>query len=412
MLSSISSFEAAGSVQGALTMASDGSITIERFERPGFVRQTASDRPGVAQPVPERDVPVQPWGKILLGALALFMLLMSAWESHWRAFGATPAYRNSDGLWAMQRRRIDNGEGDATVLLGSSRMLSNVQLDIWQQMSGRRPIQLALEGTPPTVPLEQLADDPDFTGTLLVDVTASLFVGGGGGGVRASAFERYREEGPSQRIGQWLSMRALEPYFAFYDPDFALARVVRRQAWPPRPGLAPRPVVRKLFVGGADRNHRLWDKLERDPRYLAEVRDGWAAMNWRAPPPPPPAVRAQWPEQREDIIRRLSAAVAKLRARGVQMIFIRHPVTGPYLAFDNRVAPRAQTWDVLLARSGAPGIHFEDYPQLQGHALPEWSHMAAADADRYTAALYPIVKRELQRSSAASHAATPARQAR
>lgn len=388
----------------------DGIAIGERFERPGFVRLTASDRPGVAQPVPERDVPPQPWGKILLGALTLFLLLMAAWEWHWRAYGALPAYRNSDGLWTMQRRRIDQGEGDATVLIGSSRMLSDIQLSVWERLSGRRPIQLALEGTPPTVPLEQLADDPDFTGRLLVDVTASLFRGSGDG-VRASAFKRYGNEGPSQRTGQWLSMHLLEPYLAFYDPDFALARVVKRQHWPQRPGLAPRPDVRKLFVNSADRNNRLWDKLEHDPHYLAEVRDGWAKMNWQAPPPPPP-VQAKMPQMRDDVIRRMATAVAKLHARGVPVIFIRHPVTGPYAAFDDKIAPRAETWDALLARAGAPGIHFEDYPELQGHRLPEWSHMAAADADRYTAALYPLVEREFQRETERRRMAKPSATAR
>lgn len=399
MPSSISNSERANSDAVAIAMAGDGGIAIEeRFERPGFMRLTASDRPGVAQPVPERDIPPQPWGKILLGALALFLLLMVAWEWHWRAYGATPAYRNSDGLWTEQRRRIDNGEGDATVLLGSSRMLSDVQLPVWERLSGRRPIQLALEGTPPTVPLEQLADDPDFTGRLLIDVTSSLFRGGGDG-VRASAFKRYGKEGPSQRTGQWLSMHLLEPYLAFYDPDFALARVLKRLPWPQRPGLAPRPDVRKLFVSAADRNNRLWDKLERDPQYVAEVRDGWAKMNWQAPPPPPD-VQAKAPKVRADVIQRLTVAVAKLQARGVPVIFIRHPTSGPYAAFDDKISPRAETWDVLIARTGAPGIHFEDYPELQGYQLPEWSHMTAADADRYTAALYPIVEREFEHSAA------------
>ncbi len=371
----------------------DVGIAVERFEqRPGFVRATASDRPGVAQPVPERDIPAQPWGRILLGALALFLALIVTWEVGWRAYGATPAYRNSDGLWAQQRRRIDNGEGGATVLVGSSRMLSNVQLDVWERLSGRRPIQLALEGTPPTVPLEQLAADPDFTGTLLIDVHGGTFRGGEG--VRAGAFRRYREEGPSQRSGQWLSQHVLEPWLAFYDPDFALATVVRRQVWPPRPGFSPRPMVRKLFVGGADRNQRMWTKLERDPAFRNEVRNGWAAMNWGAPLPPPP-VRAKWPQKRAETIARLVAAVRRLQARGVQVVFIRHPVIGPYAAYEEQASPRAATWDAVLARSGAPGIHFADHPQLQGYSLPEWSHMAAADADRYTAALYPLVMQAL-----------------
>src|SRR4051812_34087422 len=84
----------------------------------GYSRETAADRPGVAQPVPQRPIPNQPWNRILIGALTLFVLLVGSWEMYWRAFGAAPGIRNSEGLWAIQRRRIDNGEGDATVLLG------------------------------------------------------------------------------------------------------------------------------------------------------------------------------------------------------------------------------------------------------------------------------------------------------
>jgi len=56
-----------------------------------YARQTAADRPGVAQPVPVRPVPAQPWGKILLGAVALFALLIGGWEWYWRSYGVTPA---------------------------------------------------------------------------------------------------------------------------------------------------------------------------------------------------------------------------------------------------------------------------------------------------------------------------------
>jgi hypothetical protein len=49
---------------------------------------------------------------------------------------------------------------------------------------------------------------------------------------------------------------------------------------------------------------------------------------------------------------------------------------------------------VLLAKAGAPGIHFEDYPEMQGMELPEWSHLAYADAKRFTTALHAIVVRD------------------
>jgi len=57
---------------------------------------------------------------------------------------------------------------------------------------------------------------------------------------------------------------------------------------------------------------------------------------------------------------------------------------------------RAQTWGVLLAKTGAPGVHFQDHPELQGFWLPEWSHLATHDAVRFTRALYAIVERDVE----------------
>ncbi|MDR6841706.1 hypothetical protein [Pseudoxanthomonas sacheonensis] len=385
-------------------MTSDVAIgTTERFERPGFVRLTASDRPGVAQPVPERDIPPQPWGRILLGALALFLLLMAGWEWYWRAFGATPGYRNSNGAWAEQRRRINEGEGGKTVLIGSSRILFDVQLPEWERATGERPIQLALEGTSAVPALEDLAADPDFTGRLVVDVTPGLFFSGFA--YRGEAISHYHKQGPSQRSGHWLSKRLLEPYFAFYDPDFALATVIRRQDWPPRPGLRKDTRVRKLMTqDSGDRNTHIWRKVEVDPQYRALARSIWAE-NFTGPPPPMMDTPEKARKLMETQIERAVKAIATLRARGVRVVFVRPPSDGEYYAFEQKTTPRARTWDVLLQRTGTPGIHFEDYPQLQGYELPEWSHLTAADAKRFTTALAPLVEQEFARAEPGSRVA-------
>src|SRR5829696_1877596 len=235
--------------------------------RAGFVRLTAADRPGVAQPVPVRDIPQRPWGRILLAALLLGMLMIAAWEWYWRAFGVTPSYRNSAGAWAEQRRRIDAGAGSGTVLIGSSRVFFDVQLGVWEQITGERPIQLALEGTTPLPFLEDLAADPDFTGRLLIGISPDIFFSGFA--YRASVLSAYRKDGPSKRTGHWLSQHLLEPYFSFYDPDFALATVIKRQPWPARAGVRQRMAVRKLALFEKDRNASLWEKVERDPEYRA-----------------------------------------------------------------------------------------------------------------------------------------------
>ncbi len=360
--------------------------------RPGFVRLTASDRPGVAQPVPVRDIPIQPWGRLLAFAVLAAALLVGAWEWHWRAFGATPSYRNSDGQWVQQRRRIDNGEGDKTVLAGASRVLFDVQLPVWEKLTGERPIQLALEGTSPVPVLEDLAADPDFTGRLLIGVAPDVFFSGFA--YRGSAFELYRKQGPSQRMGNWLSMHLLEPFLAFYEPDFALATVVMRQPWPARPGVRQGIRVRKLSTADADRNTRMWRKVETDADYRALTRKIWA-QDFGGPLP-----GMDTPEKKAKAIdaqiTKAAAAVATLRKRGVRVLWLRPPSDGEYYAFEQKYLPRAETWDLLLARTGAPGIHFEDHPALQGYELPEWSHLSASEADRFTAALVPLVEREFR----------------
>jgi hypothetical protein len=102
-------------------------------------------------------------------------------------------------------------------------------------------------------------------------------------------------------------------------------------------------------------------------------------------------------------ITRATAAVATLRARGVEVLFVRMPSIGPFYAMEEKVLPRARTWDVLLQRTHAPGIHFMDYPQLQGYQQPEWSHLSAPEAKRFTAALAPIVEQAFSQPMAQTH---------
>jgi hypothetical protein len=342
---------------------------------------------------PDRPVPAVAIGTAAITAVVVFVMALGAWEMYWRDFGSTPSYRNSEGLWAIQRRRIDHGEGNATVLIGSSRTLSNIRLDVWERVAGVRPIQLAMEGTSPLRPLEGLADDEDFTGRLIVGISPGLFFSGFE--YRGAVFDYYEKETPAQRAGQRLSMAMVEPFFAFYDPDFALFSILKRQPWPVREGV-PAPLdVRKLFVSEADRNMRMWRKMEEDVAFQDLAKRIWAQEFV----PPTEAQLQEGPKILEEQIRRAVTAVEKLKARGVEVAFVLHPVDGEFADFELGMLPREISWDPLLARTGVPGVHFQDYPELQGLRLPEWSHLAAADAEVYTERLYRIL--ETKRAAAA-----------
>jgi hypothetical protein len=361
---------------------------------------TSSSEPNVQRSKYDRALPKRPLGRAFVVAVIVAASLLVAWEMHWRSFGVMPSYRNSNGLWAMERRRIDRGEGDATVIIGSSRALFNTQLDVWERESGERPIQLALEGTTPLSIMEDLADDPDFSGTLIVGVAPGLFFGGFE--YRRKAFDQYLNESPSQWLGQRISMLA-EPWLAFYSYDYGLFTVIKRQSWPERAGVETEMDVRKLVNLGRDRNARMWSKVETDPEYQALARkiwaDGFIPIEERD---------AEWIanalDNRRKQIDRAVAATRKLREKGVEVVFVRNPAEGHYAVSEPMYNPRQETWDVLIEETGALGLHWQDHEEMQGYWLPEWSHMSASEADRYTEALYHLIQRERAAQAADSTA--------
>ena len=82
-----------------------------------------------------------------------------------------------------------------------------------------------------------------------------------------------------------------------------------------------------------------------------------------------------------------------LRARGGDVVLVRFPASGPVYSSEERSFPRSLSWEPLLRATNVTGVNFADYPQLQGYNLPEWSHMSAADAPRFTRALADLIVR-------------------
>ena len=351
---------------------------------------SSSDMPEQsAEPVFERPLPAL--GRSALIALLVAFLLLLSWEIWVRSQGVTPSYRNSDGAWAEQRRRIATDAGDGWVFAGSSRVFFNMQLSVWERLDGRRPLQLALEGTAPVAVLEGLAEDQDFTGKVIVGVAPGLFFSGYE--YRREAIDRFAGETPTQWFGHKVSVLA-EPYLAFYNFDFALAPILRRQPLPLREGVEFKLDVRKLSNMERDRNTRLWDKLNDDVAYRDLAKQIWA-QNWTPLAELPPPVREGLLEKRSKQLERAIAAVEKINARGAEVIFMQMPYEGHYATSEIDIAPRHLTWDILIEQTGALGLHFQDHKEMQGYWLPEWSHMTASEADRFTEAFYGLVQREL-----------------
>jgi len=126
------------------------------------------------------------------------------------------------------------------------------------------------------------------------------------------------------------------------------------------------------------------------------------------PPEPRPFRRNRYlaaGATRDELVARVAADVERIRSRGGEVVFVVLPFTGDYAEKEHAFAPREEYWDVLLARTGAAGVHFEDVSALRGYACPDGCHLDSRDAPSFTRALLAELwaQREFRYSLFANH---------
>jgi hypothetical protein len=77
-------------------------------------------------------------------------------------------------------------------------------------------------------------------------------------------------------------------------------------------------------------------------------------------------------------------AVAKIRAHGGDVVFVRPPSAPELRKHEDARLPRAKGWDALLAAAKVKGIHADDVPAMKGLVIPEYSHLSRACAAVFT----------------------------
>ena len=334
--------------------------------------------------VTERDVPRT--RLVAMGWLVLGLVLAgtAAWEWKMRDLGLVAGdLDDGKSSWAVERRKIASGDHDGVVIVGGSRIQFDTNLDVWEEMTGRRPVQLAMPGMSGQAFLRDIADNSSFDGIVLIDVTPEQFFREGRGNPEfEGVLDYWEDEGPAKRAGHHIG-RFLSRDLAFLDDQYSLTALIDQLDVPNR-GAIRGPYLRpwKLSETYADRQTVLWREIESN----AALRDH-AIKVWLAGRPIPPD---------EALIAKITAdvaeSVATIRRRGGEVVFIRPPSTGAYYEREQRNTPRDRTWDRMLRDTDAFGIHFEDYPDMQGLDLPEFSHLTREDAARFTRAYVGVLR--------------------
>lgn len=339
-----------------------------------------------------RSVPEQPWSKLVLIALVLLIIAMGFWESLARKMYHAPgSYDGLGHIWADQRRKLDAPDNDVRIILsGSSRILWAADLDILQQGFGTRPLQLALPGTSPALIVEDVVNNTDFDGLIIVGVTPFLFNWIDEGFAGGLAFDRYHNLTPSQWSGNQLH-RILSDYLGFLDEAFDLFSLLERYT-----NFADRDGVDDLKMGDwklgntyEDGQTDMWEPVEEVGSFdNQQILNFWTPGLQR---------KHQTPEEMaktaEDTITFFEPLVSKLRERGGDMIFIRMPSRGAYLDRDIETNHRELMWEPMVEGFGAPSLNTFDYPFLSTELeIPEWSHLSRKSQDDWSRDVVPVIE--------------------
>ena len=321
-------------------------------------------------------------------ALSLSLIAILSWEFHLRHTSYPLAYDDNEALWADKRAMVYDATDKATVFIGSSRIKYDLDIPTWRMLTGKDAVQLANVGSSPRAVLTDLANDPNFKGNLVIDVTEGLFFGEYGpfNGSTIKKIAYFHQRTPTQRFSFQVN-HVLESQFVFLDQDnFSINAMMDNLPIPPRPGVFPGVYFPMGFSAVSyDRQTHMTPDFVADTNQHNAVRRIWA-YGMSQPFVPLSA------EKTDAIFNSVKTDVDKIKARGGQIIFVRTPSSGPFREAEVKGYPKAAYWDRLLTLTDCKGIYFTDYPETAHFVCPEWSHLTPADAVVYTKAFV----RELQ----------------
>ena len=328
--------------------------------------------------------------KSLTIALIIGLVVLGAWEMYWRTQGYLPGLEDDKELWALQRAKVETATKNDVVLLGSSRVLFDFQLNEWESVTSRRPIQLAAAGATPLPSFHDIVQNTEFVGTMIVGVTPGLFFSttypmASPWNRIQSRVEYYFDRTYAQRLNHKISI-PLQNNFAFlasdeeeWTDDLDLKTLLNTVKIGSRVPEGEPPFYRFQDIYD-DRNVAMMNKTVADTAFANTIKKVWAHFGGSAPPPDKESTMAFFLEDAKKFI-----------ARGGNVILVRCPSSGGVRMGENMGLPRENFWNDLISQANLPSYHFEDYEQLKHFECPEWSHLSAPDARAFTTELAKIM---------------------
>jgi hypothetical protein len=319
------------------------------------------------------------WGRVWLIGLLTTVIFLVGWEAFWRIRGFQPSVQDDWGIWAKVRRQAVSQGDRAIILVGASRIQAGLHPDIFEQVTGKRPLVLAIDGSSPIPVLEDLAADDRITGIIICSFIP-MFLGEDSDDFGRSKrwIRNYNEQKWSSLIETQLSIM-VEQTFVFRYTGLQPGQLWEnlKENRRPRPFYAPMRTdrYRAMDFSLADVDRVLRGRIDREMEFQKTAA---------------PLSEERFMEK----VTRINGIIQKIENRGGRVVFIRFPSTGMVRQLEVQTWPREKYWDILAANTRAKAIHFEDYPSLSKFDCPDGSHLDVRDAGIFTRSLAEILLEE------------------
>ena len=328
---------------------------------------------------------------VLLLSVLISLIALGFWEYYCRSEGFVATPESDKHLWAEHYGKLRDNDPEQVVLISASRGHFDFQLKEWEEETGIKPVQLGAGGRGPAPGFEDIVQNTEFNGTVVMNITPGLFFtlpeDSLFGWFRGKEWlDHYYNRTYADILNHQLSY-LFQPYFAFLtsdsegDPD--LKSLIDRVHIPGRAPTGP-PFPRFAYVD-ADRNTYMMEKTVTDTAFAKIIQNVWIhdadTVNQLHP-------------YKDEIFAFYKKNIDQLKARGGKVIFTRNPSHGRVRELEIMKWPRNEYFDEFIREMDCPGYHFEDYPQLDQFYTPEWSHLSTPDARIYTREILRIMKND------------------
>jgi hypothetical protein len=342
----------------------------------------------------------------LLIAILVAVCLLGGIEWRLREAGFRPNVRDSVELWASQRARASQLGKKALILVGASRIQLAIDLDTLRSETGLEPVQLAIDGSSNLPVLEDLANDPSVTGTILVSTHAGLLI----------------PKARPDRADEWVKSYN-ESYRGLYSPVIETHLKSSLMAYSALYSSAlPFDLFPSVITGEYQKDQYLITERnrERDADHrLVKMPDFYATrvvlhlggLDGRTGARNldefnqlvSSAIKALPQQDNSDYFKQLAyvySLAGKIQERGGRVGFLRMPTDKWVWITDEKRYPRAMFWDLFAVGSPVPTFHFKDFARLAEHDLPDGSHIDKRDKRQFTRSLAEILNQDLLQEKA------------